>query len=153
MPDLIKRAAQRILAQLADDLPDLSHACVLVPNFHAARRLEQALAAQCGLPYLIPPRITTFPAWAATLPIDAPLLPDSRRAALLYQALKASGRFDSADLWGVCDELLRLFDELTLHAVRLPGSLDAFTEQLRAAYQAKRGRGLDFEARLIHELW
>jgi len=152
-PDLISQTAQRILAQLADDLPDLSHACVLVPNFHAARRLEQALAAQCGLPYLIPPRITTFPAWAATLPVNAPLLPDSRRAALLYQALKASGRFDSADLWGVCDELLRLFDELTLHAVHLPDSLAAFTEQLRAAYQAKRGRGLDFEARLIHELW
>ncbi|MHB1176444.1 MAG: PD-(D/E)XK nuclease family protein [Sulfuriferula sp.] len=153
MSDLIQHAAQRILAQLADNLPDLSHACVLVPNFHAARRLEQALAMHGRLPFLIPPRITTFPAWAATVPISAPLLPDSHRAALLYQALKASGRFDSADLWGVCDELLRLFDELTLHAVHLPDSLTAFTEQLRAAYQARRGRGLDFEARLIHELW
>ncbi len=153
MSDLIQHAAQRILAQLADNLPDLSHACVLVPNFHAARRLEQALAMHGGLPFLVPPRITTFPAWAATVPISAPLLPDSHRAALLYQALKASGRFDSADLWGVCDELLRLFDELTLHAVCLPASLSAFTEQLRAAYQARRGRGLDFEARLIHELW
>ncbi|BBP06002.1 hypothetical protein TPL01_22930 [Sulfuriferula plumbiphila] len=150
---MIKCAAQRILAQLADDLPDLSRACVLVPNFHAARRLEQALAAHCGLPFLIPPRITTFPAWAATVPSSAPLLPDSRRAALLYQALRAGARFDAADLWGVCDELLRLFDELTLHAVHLPHSLAAFTEQLRAAYQAKSGRGLDFEARLIHELW
>ncbi|MHB1332787.1 MAG: PD-(D/E)XK nuclease family protein [Sulfuriferula sp.] len=153
MSDLIQHAAQRILAQLADNLPDLSHACVLVPNFHAARRLEQALAMRGGQPFLIPPRITTFPAWAATVPINTSLLPDSHRAALLYQALKASGRFDSADLWGVCDELLRLFDELTLHAVHLPASLSAFTEQLRAAYQARRGRGLDFEARLIHELW
>ena len=153
MSDLIQHAAQHILAQLADDLPDLSRACVLVPNFHAARRLEQALAAHSGLPFLIPPRITTFPGWAESVPIKSPLLPDSHRAALLYQALKASGRFDSADLWGVCDELLRLFDELTLHAVHLPDSLSIFTEQLRAAYQARRGRGLDFEARLIHELW
>lgn len=152
-PVLIDRAAAHILSEWRDALPDLSALRVLVPNFHAVRRLEQALAVQCGLPVLLPPQITTFPAWADSVVLAAPQQADSQRSAQLYHILKARNWFDPADLWGVCAELLQLFDELTLHAVHLPSGLAAFTEQLRAAYRARSNKGLAFEAQLIHELW
>ena len=150
---LIDRAATRILTEWRDALPDLSALRVLVPNFHAVRQLEQALARQCGLPVLLPPQITTFPAWADSVPLAVAQQADSQRSAQLYHILKTRDWFDPADLWGVCTELLQLFDELTLHAVDLPASLAAFTEQLRAAYRARSNKGLAFEAQLIHELW
>ncbi|MDP2024699.1 PD-(D/E)XK nuclease family protein [Sulfuriferula sp.] len=151
--DLLERATAHILSQWRDALPDLSGVRVLVPNFHAVRRLEQVLARQCGLPVLLPPHITTFPAWAASVPLVTAQQANSQRSAQLYQILKTRNWFDPADLWGVCGELLQLFDELTLHAVDLPPSLAAFTEQLRAAYRARSSKGLAFEAQLIHELW
>jgi hypothetical protein len=53
------------------------------------RRLEQALAVQCGLPVLLPPQITTFPAWADSVVLAAPQQADSQRSAQLYHILKA----------------------------------------------------------------
>jgi len=49
--------------------------------------------------------------------------------------------------------LLGLLDELTKHHVPLPQSEEDFLQQLERAYQAKRNAAMQFEARVVHELW
>jgi ATP-dependent helicase/nuclease subunit B len=48
---------------------------------------------------------------------------------------------------------LGLMDDLTRHHVALPKSADEFSEQLAKAYQARSGQSMQFEARVVHELW
>ncbi|MEJ1959048.1 MAG: hypothetical protein WDM70_05980 [Nitrosomonadales bacterium] len=80
-------------------------------------------------------------------------VPDICRAATLYQALRARRWFADADLWGITNELLGLLDELTQHHVTLPHSEEDFLSQLESAYQARRNTAMQFEARVVHELW
>ena len=49
--------------------------------------------------------------------------------------------------------MLGLLDELTKHHVPLPQSEEDFLAQLERAYQAKRNAAMQFEARVVHELW
>ncbi len=72
---------------------------------------------------------------------------------MIYQALRAREWFRQGDLWHVSAELLRLFDEITLWQVQLPVSGEDFLRQLEDAYQARSGSPMQFEARLVHELW
>jgi ATP-dependent helicase/nuclease subunit B len=152
-PHLLDAAAQEIVAREQARLPNLAAVTVVLPNLHAAPGLEAALSRAARQPTLLLPRIVTLQSWAAGAAVDVETLPDSRRGAMLYQALRERGWFAQADLWGVAQELLRLFDELTAHSIALPSSFDDFATQLRAAYQARAGASLHFEARLVHELW
>jgi ATP-dependent helicase/nuclease subunit B len=148
-----ERIAHTILARHRDALPDLRRIVVLLPNHHAIQPLAQALVQIAHVPALLLPRMTTLQAWAESVPLDAPLIPDSRRAAALYQALRERRWFTDADLWGITRELLSLMDDLTQHAVTLPATEEDFIAQLEAAYQARRNAPLQFEARVVHELW
>jgi ATP-dependent helicase/nuclease subunit B len=150
---VFERAAQRILEELGESLPDLSAATVLLPHLHAAGPLAAALARRSGLAVLIPPGFATLADWAEAAPLEAPVIPVSQRQNLVYQALKARGWFDEADLWPLTRQLLALFDELTLNRVALPENLAGFTTELARAYRAGVTQSLQFEARLIHELW
>jgi ATP-dependent helicase/nuclease subunit B len=151
--DMLDAAAREIVERERAQLPNLAAVTVVLPNLHAAQGLQAALSLAARQPTLLLPRITTLQSWAASVPADREAVPDSRRGAQLYQALRERGWFAQADLWRVADELLRLFDELTAHSVSLPASLDDFAERLCAAYQARAGESLHFEARLVHELW
>jgi len=145
--------ARHILEQHAHEIPDLRRAVVLLPNYHVAQPLAQALARAANLPALLLPQMVTLNDWAQSVPLAASVVPDTCRAATLYQALRTRKWFADADLWGIASELLSLLDELTQHHVTLPQDEEDFLAQLENAYQAKRNAAMQFEARVVHELW
>ncbi len=151
--ELLRGAAEAIIAAEQARLPDLSACTVLLPNLHAAPALARALGQAAGLPTLLLPTLTTLPQLAKQAALTQSSVPDSVRQSLLYSALRARNWFDATLLWPLTGELLKLFDELTLNQVRLPDSYDDFVQQLAHAYAATAGASLQFEARLVHELW
>ncbi|MFZ5523996.1 MAG: PD-(D/E)XK nuclease family protein [Pseudomonadota bacterium] len=148
-----KKVANHILSCHAQDLPDLRGATVLLPNYHAAQPLAQALSAAAKLPALLLPQMVTLNDWARSVPLDAPVSTDSQRSALLYQQLQKQKWFDQADLWGMTRELLALFDELTHSLDELPPDSETFAAAVQQAYQARQNSTLQLEARLVFELW
>ncbi len=147
------KVAQHILSAHAQVIPDLRNLTVLLPGYHVAQPLVQALIGEAKVPALLLPAMLTLNDWAASIELDAPIDTDTQRIALLYQTLRDNQWFADADLWGLSRELLSLMDELTAHRVPLPDLADEFVEQLAAAYQARAGQSLQFEARVVHELW
>ncbi len=145
--------ARHILAQHAHEIPDLRRAIVLLPNHHLVQPLAQSLARLVKLPTLLLPRMVTLNDWVQSVPLAHSVTPDTCRATALYQALRARRWFRDADLWGIARELLKLLDELTQHHVTLPHSEEDFLAQLERAYQARRNAPMQFEARVVHELW
>ncbi len=145
------RVAKRIFA--AHPAPDLRGIIVLLPNLHAAQPLAQALIRTANVPALLLPQMVTLNAWAQSVPLDAPVVADSQRSALLYQHLRKQQWFGNADLWSMTQELLKLFDELTHSLHALPGDADAFAAVVQQAYQARQNATLQLEARLVFELW
>jgi len=148
-----KKVANHILSCHAQDLPDLRGATILLPNNHVAQPLAQALSAAANLPALLLPQMVTLNDWAQTLPPDTLIQPDTQRITALYQALRERRWFADADLWSLSRELLGLMDDLTRHHIALPESADEFSEQLAEVYQARNGQSMQFEARVVHELW
>lgn len=148
-----KKAANCILSRHAQDLPDLRGATVLLPSYHVAQQLAQALSAAANLPALLLPQMVTLSDWAQSVPLVMPIQPDTQRITALYQALRERRWFADADLWSLSRELLGLMDDLTRHHVALPESETEFAEQLAKAYQARSGQAMQFEARVVHELW
>jgi ATP-dependent helicase/nuclease subunit B len=142
--------ARRILAQHAP--PDLRGATVLLHNYHVAQPLAQALGAVSKSTLLLP-KMVTLNDWAQSISIDTPIQPDTQRITALYQALRERRWFADADLWSLSRELLGLMDDLTRHHVALPESAEEFSRQLAKAYQARSGQSMQFEARVVHELW
>jgi len=149
----LDRVAHRILARHQHELPDLRRAIILLPNNYVAQPLAQALARVANLPALLLPQMLTLKDWAQTVPLESAITPDTCRVATLYQALRERKWFADADLWGIASELLGLLDELTQHQVTLPLGEEDFLEQLEQAYQAKSNAAMQFEARVVHELW
>lgn len=161
-----ERAAAYLLAELqagtaATVAHDFSQAVVLVPNLHVAvplrREVGRLLTAAAGGPVMMP-LFTTLGSWLADEPLsDAQPtlqpLPDAERLLALYQALAERQWFDEAALWGIASELAALFDELTAAAVALPADVATFAARLESAYRLRGSQPLNFEARLVHELW
>jgi len=148
-----EQVAAQILQQHAHALPDLRKLTIILPNYHVAVPLAQHLALAAKLPALLLPQMVTINDWAETVPLVQAITPDTCRATSLYQALREREWFPGADLWGITSELLDLLDELTKHHVPLPQSEEDFLQQLERAYQAKRNSAMQFEARVVHELW
>ena len=147
------QVAASILQQHAHALPDLRDVVILLPNYHVAVPLAQHLARAASLPTLLLPQMVTINDWAESISLDQAITPDTCRATTLYQALREREWFPGADLWGIASELLSLLDELTKHYVPLPQSEEDFLLQLEHAYQARRNTAMQFEARVVHELW
>lgn len=152
IPSFFHRVAQRILTLHAQDVPDLRAATILLPNYHAAQPLVKAMGEVAGCALLLP-QMVTLTDWAQSVQLESPIQPDTRRIAVLYQALREREWFGDADLWSLSRELLALMDELTRHHVALPESETEFAEQLVSAYRARSGQALQFEAKVVHELW
>ncbi|WP_212786483.1 PD-(D/E)XK nuclease family protein [Ferrigenium kumadai] len=145
------RVARHILTAQAAALPDLRGIVILLPGFHTAQPLAQALMREAQVPALLLPQMVTLNNWASSLTAD--FVPESRRLALLYQALQSRRWFGQADLWSLAQELLVLFDELTHSLSTLPSDADAFAAAVQQAYNARQNSTLQFEARLVFELW
>lgn len=152
-PALFERIARRILAGHAQVLPDLRGITVLLPNYHVAQPLAQALMLVAQRPVLLLPQMVTLNEWAQSVVLDAPVARDSQRSALLYQLLREKKWFEQADLWSMTQELLGLFDELTHSLADLPDNAEAFAVAVQRAYQARKNETLQLEARLVFELW
>jgi ATP-dependent helicase/nuclease subunit B len=144
---------RQIIEQHAHEIPDLRRAVVLLPNYHVAQPLAQALSAAADLPALLLPQMVTLNDWAQSVPVDAPPISDSQRSAMLYQQLRKQRWFEQADLWSMTQELLTLFDELTHSLTALPGDAETFAVAVQQAYQARQDSTLQLEARLVFELW
>ncbi|MGC2165379.1 MAG: PD-(D/E)XK nuclease family protein [Gallionella sp.] len=143
--------ARRILA--AHPAPDLRGATVLLPNFHAAQPLAQALMRAANCAALLLPQMVTLNDWAQSVALQGRVATDSQRSALLYRHLRKHAWFDHADLWSMTQELLKLFDELTYALHDLPRDAEAFAAAVQQAYQARQNTTLQLEARLVFELW
>ncbi|MFN3398161.1 MAG: PD-(D/E)XK nuclease family protein, partial [Sulfurimicrobium sp.] len=115
--------------------------------------LGRLLRETAGVDTLLLPRFATLRGLAEEVDVGRARLAVSCRQALIYRALRDRGWFRPADLWHVSAELLRLFDEITLCQVSLPSSYEPFLHQLEQAYRARSGSPLQFEARLVHEMW
>jgi ATP-dependent helicase/nuclease subunit B len=150
---LFDRIAKRILTAHAAALPDLRGITVLLPNFHVAQPLAQALMRAAQRPALLLPQMVTLNDWAQSIALDDAVATDSQRSALLYQQLRKQQWFENADLWSMTQELLSLFDELTQSLHALPGDADTFAAAVQRAYQARKNETLQLEARLVFELW
>jgi ATP-dependent helicase/nuclease subunit B len=150
---VLTAAAENIVSCHVADLPDLTGVIVLLPSLHAAAPFAAALAAAAGRPALLLPQLTTLPQFAATATLPGAIVPDSLRQSMVYLALRERPWFSETDLWPLASELVQLFDELTLYGVQLPETADDFSARLAEAYRAKAGESLQFEARLVHELW
>ena len=148
----LDRIARHILFRHARDLPDLRGATVLLPNYHVAQPLAQALGAVSQSTLLLP-QMVTLSDWAQDVVLDASIISDSQRSALLYQQLRKQQWFGQADLWSMTQELLTLFDELTHSLTALPNYAEAFAAAVQQAYQARQNSTLQLEARLVFELW
>jgi ATP-dependent helicase/nuclease subunit B len=131
----------------------LQQSVLLVPDLHCVSDVSRALHAAAASPVLLLPRITTLRAWAADVPLDRAVMGDAARELILYRTLAERGWFDRADLWSVCADLCRLFDELTRERITLPREASDFAEWLKVAYGRHSGSALDFEARLVHDMW
>ena len=153
-------AAHAIVERHCAELPDLRGVIVLLPDLHAVGDFARELRHAANVPVLLAPRVTTLRAWASEVALKQSVMGGAAREALLYRALAERSWFDERDLWAVCGELAALFDELTRERIELPASHAEFSARLARAYRksgasagAPAGAALDFEARLVHELW
>ena len=133
---------------------DLSDWLVLAPSLPIAAELRQSFIRVIGRPVMLP-RFDVLSRWAQSEPLPGlpASLPDSERLALLHEALRQRGWFDDGARWAIAGELAALFDELTAAAVVLPDDEDALATQLADAYALRVSAPLNFEARLVVELW
>lgn len=143
--------ARRILA--AHPAPDLRGITVLLPNMHAAQPLARALQDMAQTPVILLPKMVTLDQWAQEVALDAVVMTDRQRSALLYRELKQRQWFVNTDLWSMTQELIQLFDELTAALDVLPDDEAAFVAAVERACQARQNATLQLEAHLVFELW
>ena len=151
--DLLTAAARAVLDDLREQVPDLRSAVVLLPTLHAGGEFARALASAADGRALLLPRITTLAHWAEDVVLDARVVTRAAREAMLYRVLAQRDWIRTGNLWTIAAELASLFDELTREAVALPRDVKEFTRQLEKAYRARSSAPLNFEARVVHDLW
>ena len=148
---LLEIAAQLIV--VCEQPPDLSGVVVLVPNLYVAQPFQRALQRAVNGRALLLPTITTLALWAESVPLAKIPTPDSRRLAWLHSALRRGNWFPGLDLWQVAAEILTLIDDCAGRGVALPDSVEDFQRVVRQALRATENHAIQFEAKLVHELW
>ncbi len=149
--NLLQAASAAILAR--ERAPDLSGAVVIVPSLYVVQPLQQALQRTANRAALLLPTITTLTLWAESISLHKTAAPESRRLAWVYGALRRADWFPDLDLWQVAAEILALIDGCARHGVALPEDADDFQRVVRQALRATENHAIQFEARLVHELW
>lgn len=166
---LSRECAQHILTQYEDHLPDLTGLTILVPTSAARAPLRQALqelAAGRGISGLLLPDAENLRSWVlgqAREPLRETALSELLDfASLLSSSADSSGEPGSllnianpAEPWAVANELLGLFELLSLNDTVLPEEQGALRDQLQEKYGI-RGRApeqLDLEAGIVFQLW
>jgi ATP-dependent helicase/nuclease subunit B len=146
-------AAREFLEFEAGRAPDFSALTVLVPHYAAAQGFLAGLREALAGRVVLPPRLLTLPALAATVPDRPAAEPDSLRLAEIYGFLRRTGRLQDRQLWSAALELAGLMRELSDSQLALPADYAEFQSRLETAYRRRLNAALGFEARLAHELW
>jgi len=149
-----------IVGQHAQQLPDLSNIVILLSNPLAARRLRQQLLQTIhgqGMSALFGPNISTLRAWIEySTPLDIAVMSEQMRELMLIESLyRHSTLFGSGNPWHIATCLISLFDDLTLHNIELPDSVEDFINKLDESYDLNTVSSAAFnrESTLIHTLW
>ncbi len=147
--DVLEVAQKRIVhdALLHPESPVI----VLLPHIALADPFQKRLSE--SFPSSTPLCITTLSRWAAGQPPNGRLIPEVERLSLVFNALREQRWFEQEDRWVLAREALRLVDELTRWGFTMPLDAETFTDQLAQAYAARSSTLLQFEARLVHDLW
>lgn len=151
--DLAAASARCVVERHHADLPDLSALTVVLPSLAPASAFARALIAAAGGANLLLPRLTTLRDLAEQQPVAGPRLADARRELMLYGVLREQGWVAPGALWTAARELRQLSDELSLHRIGLPSSLDEFARRIARAYGAADNAAMRFEARVAFETW
>lgn len=133
---------------------------VLLPQPHPADQLRREIlhaAGQFGCSAVLLPRIATFADFfKALLPEpESPVIAQEHRGLILVDALRTRpDLYGSGSPWLLAENLLQLFDEITLFHVDLPENREDFVELLSKAYSLSANEpAMQREARLVHTLW
>ncbi len=136
-----------------------------MPDTHAGSRLRKELiqeANKVGFDALLGPTIQNLNQFIDSTPIKhtSTLLPKATRELMLVEALRNyPNLYGKSSPWLLAEDLLQLFDELSLQQTVLPETLDAFTAQIEHAYGIPETESdtiqeqLSHEAKLVHTLW
>ena len=166
--DPLALLAQHLLEDFAEAVPDLTpdtiRATVLLSEPHAKKRLRQLLldqASQQGQHALLCPRILSLLEWAmlqfnATQKKPHFICNQHQRELILFDALtKHRNLLGSGSPWHLTDDLLKLFDQLTLNQKSLADNYDKFEKEIAKAYGLSAGDfpALGQEATLVFTLW
>lgn len=168
--DLLQGLAKQIITTHADALPDLTGISILLPTPQAGLRLRRLLLEQAEAhkyTALLGPNIGTLSHWVNQQgSSNRPVLSEHQRELMLVEALiNHKYLYGQGNPWTLADSLLELFDDLNEVHIKLPDQLEAFLDQINAAYGlanqslANTGpQGIDNdslmgEARLVHTLW
>ena len=157
---LLPALAAHLIAQHRQQLPDLSGVLILVPIPELAPALRQALldaAGDEGINALLGLEIQTLGAWARQHAAAAfPVISNYQRELILVNELKHhTDLYGAGSPWTLTENLLALFDELSLEQIQFPRDGAQFHQQIRTAYGVAAGPlpPLEDEARLVHTLW
>ena len=159
--DPLQILAERLLADHQADLPNLSAITVILAEPQAAPLLRACLlrlSTAKGYPALLGPRILTLRDWASThMPTDTQVCDPHLQLLILVEALNQHPTLlKSANPWALANDLIGLFDELTLNHIDLPTDLQDFALRLQQAYGLHNTDDISAfgqEARLVHTLW
>jgi len=158
--DPLQVLAEHLLADHQAELPNLTAVTVILAEPQAAPLLRACLlrlAAEQGHPALLGPRILTLRDWARSfLPPNTQVCDPHLQLLMLVEALHQHPiLLKSANPWALANDLIGLFDELTLNYIDLPVDLQDFIRHLQQAYGLHDGEISAFgqEARLVHTLW
>ena len=158
--DPLEILAKHLLAKHQASLPNLSAITIILAEPQAAPLLRAKLLRQSseqGYAALLGPRILTLRDWARQyLPADTRICDSHVQLLMLVEALNQyPSLLKSANPWALANDLLGLFDELTLNHIDLPADLQDFTRRLQQAYglHSHEITALGQEAQLVHTLW
>ena len=162
--DPLEYLATDIVHRHKAGLPILDNVVVLMPGVMSGRHFRRCImsaAKQAGCPALLGPTVNSLAAYiTAHSPTPATLLSQPERELKLVEALRSHPElYGKSSPWLMAEDLLQLFDELTLYQADIPGSLDVFRETIRDAYQLSQSKEsnieaqLDHESRLVYTLW
>ncbi|MBL4762215.1 MAG: PD-(D/E)XK nuclease family protein [Gammaproteobacteria bacterium] len=156
--DLLDHFSQTICQQHEQQLPNLNHLTVLVPDTSVNTSLRAKLlqaAHQYGCDALSGPRILTLQQWASLSQQPQKCPTSIERELILAKVFQDHPElFSKANTWALSEQALQLFDQLTLNNVSVPNDFNAFTEHLSQCYALKEiSEPFTSEARIVHTLW
>ena len=159
--NILQYTADFIFETFSDDAPDFSRLYVLLPHAQVTQQFNTILchSTNSDFPAIIPPWTGTLKSWAKQFSFnehpDYSIIGEHARQLLFIEALQQyPDLFKEENQWQVTQELLNLFDELSLNQVNIFTSPEDWQDQLQQAYGlSEQNQHLLNESKLVHTLW